>query len=123
MRVLSSIAFALAIIAAPARADLASGTPLFTCTAPTLQTDGTTIPATGPQSLAGYRWYLDSSAAATKSTTACAWQTAAGDIASGAHSMRVSAVQANGGESAKTGPLAFTVPTPTALAPSGLTVQ
>lgn len=140
----SALALSLALIfAAPAFADLAHGTPLFTCTKPTQGLDSFgamyTLPASGTDALKEIRFYVDptvdasghiltpaSPQFASPAASACQWQTATGDIGAGAHTLRATAVDNGGRESAATNPLAFTVPAATHLgpiAPSGLTAQ
>lgn len=137
----------------PAMADAAAGTPLFTCTPPTQGFNAlngvitlTTLPATGPTSLARYAFYVDppalvghppndprviyipSATTAQKIVNApnCSWQTIAGEIAPGAHTIKVTAIDATGLESPATTALAFTVPSPVyqgPVAPSGAAVN
>jgi hypothetical protein len=117
------LALALVVLPALAAAALPDGTPLFTWTLPTQQTDGTAIPATGPQALASVRIYIDGTLKKTIATPATTWQTAVGDIGAGSHNATATAVNVAGQESAKSSPLVFIVPAPAPLAPSGLTVQ
>jgi hypothetical protein len=114
--------FLVALLPATALADIASGTPRFTWTLPTLNVDGTTIPATGPNSLKEVRIYCAATDAASLTTTtakratpvpALAWQSVAGDFPPGPYSCRATAVnnEATNNESARTNPVNFTVPT------------
>lgn len=133
--------------------DLSKGTPLFACTPPTegLNDNGTTytLPTTGVQALKEIRFYLDPPALVTGPNCtptgslcripanviakkvvpmpgACTWQTAVGDIGSGAHTVRATAVDNSGAESDASNALSFTVPAAKPvgpIAPSGITVQ
>jgi hypothetical protein len=120
----TALALAFLVATMPAGADLAAGTPLFTWTLPTKNVDGSTIPATGTNALKEVRLYCDGATTPTKATAVpgLSWQTAAGDFLAGSHSCVATAVTNGGAESAKTNPLAFTVPTIPG-APSGLSVQ
>jgi hypothetical protein len=108
----------------PASADLAAGTPLFTFTLPTKNTDGTTIPATGTTALKETRFYCDGQATPKKviAVPGTSWQTAVGDFTGGAHTCQVTVATTGGVESAKSNSLPFVVPTvPAAI--SDLSVQ
>lgn len=122
----------------PAYADLAHGTPLFTCTYPTQGLDSFgalyTLPATGVDALKEVRWYLDPTldangfvTSASKFTVsasqACAWQTTLADISAGAHTVRATAVDNSLRESKASSPLAFTVPAATRTGPVAPAVQ
>ena len=105
-------------------ADLASGTPQFTWTLPTKNTDGTNIAATGTTALKETRFYCDGATVPTKviAMPGTSWQTAAGDFFGGSHSCQVTVATNGGAESAKSTALPFVVPTIPA-APTGLSVQ
>jgi hypothetical protein len=124
--VLFAAVFIVTLGSMPARAGLASGTPLFTWTLPTQNIDGTAIASTGTAALKEVHFYCDGATAAAPTkviaTPATTWQTVVGDFIGGSHTCAITAVTNGGAESARTTPLAFTVPTVPA-APSGLTVQ
>lgn len=132
----------LALTTPSAHADLANGTPLFSCTLPSSNTDSTAIPATGNQSLAAVKFYVDNvlkkhvirpgltAPTGTGSYTgtptgalACTWQAVGGEITPGAHAVQVTAVNVVNQESARSNTINFTVPQPTPAAPSGLSVD
>ena len=124
-------------------ADLAAGTPHFSCTLPTQNTNGTTIPATGSTSLAAVKFYVDNTmvkhvirpgltAPATSTGTytgtptaalVCDWQTVANEIAAGSHNAQVTAINVANQESTRSNTVPFVVPVPTPAVPSGLSVD
>jgi hypothetical protein len=132
------VAIAVLAITGAAHAGLQQGTPMFTCTPPTQQIDNlgnlSPIPATGPQALTAFRFYLDGNTTPIKNTAfntsapnqGCQWQTNAGEIAAGTHNITVTAVNIALQESVKSNVLNFTVPSAVVQgpnAPSNFQVQ
>jgi hypothetical protein len=133
MRFLSIfVCCALGAISGGAQADLAHGTPHFTCTAPTQQIDSfgnlTPIPATGTNALKEFRFYIDAAATPIHVSAApgCDYQSISGEVSVGSHSVTATAVNNALQESARSNAVNFTVPAPVIIgpnAPAGLTVQ
>lgn len=110
--------------------------PEFSWTAPTLNVDGSTVPATGTLALKEYRFYCAQPPAVPSKTTTPtkvvlvpiqAWTAPAGTFATGNWSCGLTAVNNNtvaaGNESVLTNPINFTIAAPVPLPPSVLTVQ
>lgn len=101
-----------------------------------------TLPATGADSLARFAFYIDPPALVGRppndprviyipsATTAqklvsgvgglppvCSWQTVAGDVAAGNHTLRITALDATGREGPATNAVAFTVPAAVRMGP------
>lgn len=125
----ASAACGLLAYAGVASADLAAGTPLFTCTLPTQNVDGTTIGTA--DAIKSVKFFVDGVLEQTNisTTTApplCSWQTVFGDISYGSHNIQASVVNALGQESAKTTNLPLDCANcrkPVPRAPTGLSVQ
>ena len=110
--------------------------PEFSWTSPTLNVDGSTIPATGLLALKEYRVYCSTPPALPSKTTppkavitapTQVWNPAAGVFATGSYACAITAVNNNtaaaGNESALTNPVNFTIAAPVPQPPSVLTVQ
>lgn len=106
----------------PSGALRAIAAPHFTCTPPKKDTDENAIPATGERALKEFRFYLDqpvdldghiaseASVSHASDAPSCVWQVEVGEISSGPHSVRVTAVNNAGEESMATKPLKFAIP-------------
>jgi len=96
--------------------------PEWTWTVPTLNTDGTAIPATGTKSLKEYRFYCDGVAAPKKvvPNPTLFWNSVAGDFTAGNHSCQITAVNndvAGQNESAKSNAVSFIIAVSVPVAP------
>lgn len=101
-----------------------AGTAELSWTPPTKNTDGSTIPATGPDSLASYKvYYGTANNALNQSLSAPGSPFNVTDLANGTWYFAVSAVNASGVEGPRTSVVSRTFAPPTPAAPTGLTVR